>query len=67
MDEKQAVFGRLAGLPPEHPYWKNEWRFTRPVFTSESRQMQDSAVFWIWASDLPLALRKYIDRAPCAE
>lgn len=63
-DQERVAFERLSALAPAHPYWKNQWMFTQPVFSNESRQGQDPAAFWRWAKGMPTALRKYIMNAP---
>lgn len=64
MTAKKEVFRRLTELPANHDFWKNAWMFTRPVFTNESRQMQDPAAFWRWVNKMPVTLQRYIDEAP---
>lgn len=58
------IFERLSRLPPQHEFWKNKWMFTRPVFTSESRQMEDSVAFWQWINSMPAAFQRYVMAAP---
>lgn len=36
-ENKAILFNKLLTLPPENPFWENTCRFTRPVFTQESR------------------------------
>lgn len=58
------LFTRLKNLPACHPFWKNQWMFSRDVFLNESRQLTDDGLFSAWLSGCPRDLRRYINSAP---
>lgn len=58
--KKKEIFVWLSGLPAEHIFWKNEWMFTRAVFTQESQQMHAPQYFWKWFDHAPTPLQEYI-------
>lgn len=35
-NNRKIIFDTLLSYPPDHPFWKNKWGFTRPVFTCDS-------------------------------
>ena len=57
---EQEAFARLLALPPDSPYWKNRWMFTKPVFLNESMQGNDPARFGRWLRLQPKALTNHI-------
>ena len=61
---EQEAFARLLALPPDSPYWKNRWMFTKPVFLNESMQGNDPARFGRWLRLQPKALTNHIYAAP---
>jgi hypothetical protein len=41
------VYAALYKLPANHPFWRNDWLFTRPVFTEWSAQCTDPSSFYV--------------------
>ena len=64
MATEQEVFERLLALPPDSPYWKNRWMFTKPVFLNESMQGNDPARFCLWLCAQSKALTNHIYAVP---
>lgn len=60
MKDKKLVFKWLSELPVEHPFWKNDWLFTRYEFLQESRQMQDQKAFWKWFDEFSAEFHAYV-------
>ena len=64
MATEQEVFERLLALPPDSPYWKNRWMFTKPVFLNESTQGSNKERFMLWLCLQSKALTNHIYSAP---
>lgn len=56
----EKMFSILDGCPANHPIWKNDWQFTRPVFMNESRQGTMLAEFKKYTRIMPEGLYPYL-------